>query len=75
MLSNLPTQYSDLEKERVISEHYAWINQTKIDFTPAFIVNGYLLPSNYTVSDLEYFMVHLASEMDEIEEQELLELI
>jgi len=69
-LSNLPTNYSDLEKERIISEHYAWINQQQISFTPAFIVNGYLLPEKYTVSDLNYFMVHLASEMgEEIDEK------
>ncbi|WP_338769348.1 cysteine peptidase family C39 domain-containing protein [Bernardetia sp. ABR2-2B] len=68
MLSNLPTNYSETEKESIISEHYAWINQTGISFTPAFIVNGHLLPEKYTVTDLEYFLVHLASEMEEVEE-------
>ncbi|WP_375562305.1 cysteine peptidase family C39 domain-containing protein [Bernardetia sp. OM2101] len=71
LLSNLPTSYSETEKERIISEHYAWINQQGINFTPAFIINGYLLPEKYTVSDLNYFMVHLASEMeDEINQEE-----
>ena len=70
LLSNLPTNYSDLEKERIISEHYAWINQIEISFTPAFIVNGHLLPEKYTVSDLEYFIVHLVSEMDEVEKNQ-----
>lgn len=70
MLSNLPVSYSDLEKERIISQHYAWINEQKISFTPAFIINGYLLPDKYTVSDLEYFLVHLASEMENDENQE-----
>ncbi|WP_291721871.1 cysteine peptidase family C39 domain-containing protein [Bernardetia sp.] len=68
MLSDLPTPYSESEKESIISEHYAWINQQGITFTPAFIVNGRLLPENYRVSDLEYFLVHLANEMDEVEE-------
>ncbi|WP_338790313.1 cysteine peptidase family C39 domain-containing protein [Bernardetia sp. MNP-M8] len=68
MLSHLPTFYSDKEKESIISQHYTWINQTGITFTPAFIVNGYLLPEKYTVTDLEYFLVHLASEMDDSEE-------
>lgn len=71
LLSNLPTNYSDLEKERIISEHYAWINQTQIDFTPAFILNGYLLPEKYSVLDLNYFMVHLANEMGEEIDEEL----
>ena len=71
LLSNLPISYSDLEEENIISEHYAWISQTEVDFTPAFIVNGHLLPSNYTVLDLEYFLIHLASEMEEMEENEI----
>ncbi len=70
MVATLPASYSESEKQSIISEHYAWINQTKVDFTPAFILNGRLLPSNYTVLDLEYFMVHLASEMEEVEEVE-----
>lgn len=78
LLSNLPTSYSEVEKERIISQHYAWINQQEISFTPAFIVNGYLLPEKYTVSDLDYFMVHLASEMEEeneINQEEELTLV
>ncbi|AFM03357.1 ABC-type bacteriocin/lantibiotic exporter with N-terminal double-glycine peptidase domain [Bernardetia litoralis DSM 6794] len=65
LLSKLPTSYSEVEKEHIISHHYAWINQQEISFTPAFILNGYLLPEKYTVSDLNYFMVHLANEMEE----------
>ncbi len=71
MVSNLPASYSDKEKKKIISEHYAWINQTQIDFTPAFILNGYLLPEKYSVLDLNYFMVHLANEMGEEINEEL----
>lgn len=69
MVSNLPS-YSDKEKKNIISEHYAWINQQQINFTPAFILNGYLLPEKYSVLDLEYFLVHLMSEVEETEENQ-----
>ena len=71
LLSNLPTSYSDSEKEGIISEHYAWINQIGVSFTPAFILNGYLLPEKYNILDLEYFLAHLVSEIDEVEEMEI----
>jgi len=33
-----------------------WCAQTEIKFTPTFFVNGYQLPSNYSVNDLKYFL-------------------
>ncbi len=33
-----------------------WCNKTEIKFTPTFFVNGYQLPSNYSVHDLKYFL-------------------
>jgi uncharacterized membrane protein/protein-disulfide isomerase len=33
-----------------------WCNKTEIQFTPTFFINGYQLPSNYSVSDLKYFL-------------------
>jgi len=33
-----------------------WCNKTGIRFTPTFFVNGYQLPSNYSVHDLKYFL-------------------
>jgi len=33
-----------------------WCDKTEIQFTPTFFVNGYQLPSNYSVSDLKYFL-------------------
>lgn len=33
-----------------------WCDKTEIRFTPTFFVNGYQLPSNYSVHDLKYFL-------------------
>lgn len=33
-----------------------WCTKTDILFTPTFFLNGYQLPSNYTVNDLKYFL-------------------
>ncbi len=33
-----------------------WCDKTEIRFTPTFFVNGYQLPSNYSVFDLKYFL-------------------
>lgn len=33
-----------------------WCNETGIQFTPTFFINGYQLPSNYSVNDLKYFL-------------------
>jgi uncharacterized membrane protein len=33
-----------------------WCDKTEIKFTPTFFVNGYQLPSNYSVNDLKYFL-------------------
>jgi uncharacterized membrane protein len=34
-----------------------WCDKTDIQFTPTFFLNGYQLPSNYTVNDLKYFLL------------------
>ncbi|MGF7078474.1 vitamin K epoxide reductase family protein [Mucilaginibacter sp. UYCu711] len=33
-----------------------WCAKTDIQFTPTFFVDGYQLPSNYSVNDLKYFL-------------------
>jgi protein-disulfide isomerase len=33
-----------------------WCSKTEIQFTPTFFINGYQLPSNYSVNDLKYFL-------------------
>jgi protein-disulfide isomerase len=33
-----------------------WCFKTEIKFTPTFFINGYQLPSNYSVNDLKYFL-------------------
>jgi uncharacterized membrane protein len=41
------------EKITIMKE---WCDKTKIQFTPTFFIDGYQLPSEYKLTDLNYFM-------------------
>lgn len=43
-------------KEKLDSMSY-WCDKMDISYTPTFFFNGYLLPKDYTVSDLKRFML------------------
>lgn len=52
-----PVTQSQLQAQMVsINNMRKWIDKFEITFTPAFFINGYLLPELYTVQDLEYFL-------------------
>lgn len=52
-----PVTQSQLQAQMVsINNMRKWIDKFEIGFTPAFFINGYLLPDLYTVQDLEYFL-------------------
>jgi hypothetical protein len=36
-------------------KHEDWVKMNSIRATPTILVNGYKLPDNYTIEDLEYF--------------------
>ena len=36
-------------------KHESWKEQTKLRATPTILVNGYKLPDNYKIEDLQYF--------------------
>jgi hypothetical protein len=44
----------DIETE--FERHKAWREKTRISATPTVLVNGYLLPDNYRLEDLRYFL-------------------
>lgn len=47
----------DLNHEKVISEyesHKKWVKNNNLDKTPIVIVNGYIMPDSYDITDLEY---------------------
>lgn len=51
-----PLSLSQLQAQfKPAKEMQKWVDDSKIGFTPAFIINGHLLPDIYTVHDLEYF--------------------
>lgn len=52
-----PIDKSQLQVQTVpINDMRKWIDKFEIGFTPAFFINGHLLPDLYTVQDLEYFL-------------------
>ncbi|MBR2606352.1 MAG: thioredoxin domain-containing protein [Bacteroidaceae bacterium] len=49
----------DIENENVLVEfknHQQWIKNSRLSSTPTIIVNGHLLPSEYKIEDLIYFI-------------------
>ena len=61
----LGDKYSEEQKKKITEEHHNWISKNKINHTPAYLINGYLLPEGYVVSDLEYFLMSLNNEIEE----------
>ncbi|MBQ8734480.1 MAG: hypothetical protein IJY75_00620, partial [Bacteroidaceae bacterium] len=49
----------DIEDEAVLKEfsnHQQWIKSCRLSSTPTTIVNGHLLPNEYKIEDLIYFI-------------------
>lgn len=47
----------DLSKQtEKIDQMHDWCRQMNIEFTPTFFFNGYQLPENYSLTDIEYFL-------------------
>lgn len=52
-------KHLDIQDEKVVAEfdlHKAWRKETKLNATPTLLVNGYVLPSEYQLEDLYYFI-------------------
>jgi len=43
------------EIEAEFQKHEAWKEKTQLRATPTILVNGYQLPENYKIEDLQYF--------------------
>lgn len=43
-----------------LNEHIIWIEQSAVQFTPTFFINGKKLPGRYNLKDLESLIPHLA---------------
>ena len=50
---NLDMENPEIEIE--FQKHEAWRKKTQLRATPTVLVNGYQLPENYKVEDLQYF--------------------
>ncbi|MBQ8734469.1 MAG: thioredoxin domain-containing protein, partial [Bacteroidaceae bacterium] len=49
----------DIEDEAVLKEfsnHQQWIKSSRLSSTPTTIVNGHMLPNEYKIEDLIYFI-------------------
>jgi len=52
---NLQLDISNPIVETEFQQHEAWKAKTQLRATPTIIVNGYKLPDNYKIEDLQYF--------------------
>ena len=44
------------QTEEEFLRHENWKEKTKFRATPTVLINGYLLPANYKIEDLKYFI-------------------
>ena len=44
------------EAEKELSRHAACVSRCDVKWTPTLLVNGYMLPSEYTFEDIEYIL-------------------
>ncbi|MBS7252938.1 vitamin K epoxide reductase family protein [Flavobacterium branchiicola] len=49
----------DFVSEEIIQEQYNWCYDNYLLFAPAIIVNGYVLPKEYEINELSYFLENL----------------
>jgi protein-disulfide isomerase len=52
---NLQLDLTHPEIETEFQKHEAWKEKTKLRATPTILVNGYKLPDNYKIEDMQYF--------------------
>ncbi|WP_289307055.1 thioredoxin domain-containing protein [uncultured Phocaeicola sp.] len=48
-------EISNHRVQEELDKHYQWKKYNQLSVTPTILINGYLLPENYNVDDLEYF--------------------
>lgn len=46
----------------IIKNHYNWCLENDIHYTPAIILNGHIIPKEYQINDLNYFIDELIEE-------------
>jgi uncharacterized membrane protein len=51
-----PVSESSKNNEHKIDEMISWVKTVDVHSTPSIFVNGHLLPRNYSVNDLKYFL-------------------
>lgn len=50
---------NDVFSEEIIQEQYNWCHNNGLLFTPAIIINGNVLPKEYQINELNYFLDNL----------------
>ena len=46
----------DTEAEQMLEQHIAWCREKAVSATPLVLYNGYELPQEYTLEDLDYLL-------------------
>lgn len=49
----------EIDYRPYLKEHYKWIINNNLNFTPCLFINGYKLPRDYKISELKYFIADL----------------
>jgi len=47
---------------KIIPNQYNWCLENEIHYTPAIILNGHIMPKEYQINDLNYFIAELVEE-------------
>jgi hypothetical protein len=55
--SKYPIESEELNQTKHVAAMDAWCKNTGITHTPTIFINGYQLPDNYRIEDLQYFLL------------------
>ncbi len=61
-LDKYSRSFDEKKIDLILKEQYNCCKNYNIKFTPAIIINGYLLPSTYTIQNLSFFIKHLVND-------------
>ena len=66
-----PVKADDAEVEKLETQHYAWIEETEVNQTPTFFINGYEMPKEYLIDDLLAMVPSLADSFNKTKNIEM----
>ena len=71
-MKKYPVIPNDAEVEKLETQHYAWIEETEVNHTPTFFINGYGMPKEYVIEDLLAMTPSLTDSLEKSTEKEMI---